>query len=64
MTASVRMVLPLALSQRTSNFKVKVSLVLGMYTQPAKVYVAPAVRFDMVWEIVAPELSVARNRPA
>src|SRR5439155_18914693 len=49
------MAMPLASSQVTRSLYLYITVVAGMLTQPETLYVVPAVRLGMVWEIVRPE---------
>src|SRR5438876_9678679 len=55
---------PVASSHLTLSLNVNASTVGGMFTQPTKLNVVPAVRLVTVWSIVRLELSVANNFPA
>ena len=54
----------LALSHLTLSLNVDKPMVGGMFTQPEKEYVVPAVRLLTVWLTVLLELSVTKNFPA
>src|SRR5438477_8836945 len=54
----------LALSHLTLSRNVDKPMLGGMFTQPEKEYVVPAVRLLTVWLTVLLELSVTKNFPA
>ena len=54
----------LALSHLTLSLNVDKPMVGGMFTQPEKEYVVPAVRLLTVWATVLLESSVMKNCPA
>ena len=54
----------LALSHLIFSVSVDKPMVGGMFTQPEKEYVVPAVRLLTVWLTVLLELSVTKNFPA